>query len=46
MVPVLTEVAANSPQALFFPIFPPEGNFIAAQARGVAGLERHPAPRR
>ena len=39
MVPVLTEVAANSPQALFFPIFPPEGNFIAAQASGVAGLE-------
>ncbi len=39
MVPVLTEVAAASPQALFFPIFQPEGNFIAAQAPGVAGLE-------
>ncbi|MDE0065732.1 MAG: branched-chain amino acid ABC transporter substrate-binding protein [Acidimicrobiaceae bacterium] len=39
MVPVLTEIAAASPQALFFPIFQPEGNFIAAQAPGVAGLE-------
>ena len=39
MVPVLTEVAGASPQALFFPIFPPEGNFIAAQAGGVSGLE-------
>ncbi|MFN3219493.1 MAG: branched-chain amino acid ABC transporter substrate-binding protein [Acidimicrobiales bacterium] len=39
MVPVLTEVAANSPQALFFPIFQPAGDFIADQAAGVAGLE-------
>ena len=39
MVPVLTEVAAASPQALFFPIFQPEGNFVAQQAPGVAGLE-------
>jgi len=39
MVPVLTEVAAASPEALFFPIFQPAGDFIADQAPGVAGLE-------
>ena len=39
MVPVLTEVAAGSPQALFFPIFQPAGDFIADQASGVDGLE-------
>ena len=39
MVPVLTEVAADSPEALFFPIFQPAGDFIADQAPGVAGLE-------
>ncbi|MCQ3807901.1 MAG: branched-chain amino acid ABC transporter substrate-binding protein [Acidimicrobiaceae bacterium] len=39
MVPVLTEVAAANPEALFFPIFQPEGDFIAAQAPGVPGLE-------
>ncbi len=39
MVPVLTEVAAGSPEALFFPIFPPEGNFIAQQVDSVTGLE-------
>ncbi|MXV90369.1 MAG: ABC transporter substrate-binding protein [Acidimicrobiia bacterium] len=39
MVPVLTEVAAGSPGALFFPIFQPAGDFIADQAPGVAGLE-------
>ncbi len=39
MVPVLTEVAAGSPEALFFPIFQPAGDFIAAQAPTVAGLE-------
>ena len=39
MVPVLTEVAAAAPQALFFPIFQPAGDFIADQAPGVAGLE-------
>ena len=39
MVPVLTEVAAGSPEAVFFPIFPPEGNFIAQQVGGVSGLE-------
>jgi branched-chain amino acid transport system substrate-binding protein len=39
MVPVLTEIAAGSPQALFFPIFQPAGDFIADQASGVDGLE-------
>ena len=39
MVPVLTEVAAGSPEMLFFPIFQPEGDFIVQQASQVAGLE-------
>ena len=39
MVPVLTEIAAGSPEALFFPIFQPAGDFIADQAPGVSGLE-------
>ena len=39
MVPVLTEIAAGSPGALFFPIFQPAGDFIADQAHGVPGLE-------
>ncbi len=39
MVPVLTEIAAGSPGALFFPIFQPEGDFIADQAPSVPGLE-------
>lgn len=39
MVPVLTEVAAGTPEALFFPIFQPAGDFIADQAPGVSGLE-------
>jgi len=38
MVPVLTEIAAGTPEALFFPIFQPAGDFIADQAHGVAGL--------
>ncbi len=39
MVPVLTELAAGSPEALFFPIFQPAGDHVADQAHGVAGLE-------
>ncbi len=39
MVPVLTEVAGGSPEAIFFPDFPPEGNYIVQQIGGVAGLE-------
>lgn len=35
---VLSEVAAGSPEALFFPIFPPEGNFIAQQIGDVEAL--------
>ena len=40
MVPVLTEIAAGSPEALFFPIFQPAGDFLTEQAPGVPGLER------
>lgn len=39
MVPVLTEIAAGSPEAIFFPIFQPAGDFVADQASGVSGLE-------
>ena len=39
MVPVLTEIAAGSPGALFFPIFQPAGDFVADPAPGVSGLE-------
>ena len=39
MVTVLTEIAAGSPGALFFPIFQPAGDFVADQAPGVSGLE-------
>ncbi len=38
MVPVLTEVAAGNPEALFFPIFQPAGDFLTDQAPGVPGL--------
>ncbi len=39
MVPILTEVATGNPEALFFPIFQPAGDFVADQARKVSGLE-------
>ena len=39
MVPVLTEIAAGAPEALFFPIFQPAGDFLADKARSVAGLD-------
>ena len=39
MRPILTSVAADSPDLLYFPIFEPEGNFIAAQSTEVSGLE-------
>ena len=39
MTAVLTEAAAAQPQALFFPIFMPEGGSIVQQVRGTAGLE-------
>jgi branched-chain amino acid transport system substrate-binding protein len=39
MTAVLTEVSAGGPEIVFFPIFPPEGDFVIQQAGGVAGLE-------
>ncbi len=39
MTGVLTEVAAKSPEVLYFPIFMPEGGFIAQQAGAIAGFE-------
>ena len=36
---VLTTVAADSPDVLFFPIFQPEGDFIVAQSDEIPGLE-------
>ena len=39
MRPVLTTVAADSPDILYFPIFEPEGPFIVAQSSEIAGLE-------
>ena len=39
MIAVLTEVTAGRPQAVFFPIFMPEGGFIVQQVGGVSGLE-------
>jgi branched-chain amino acid transport system substrate-binding protein len=39
MKPVLTRVAASSPEVIYFPIFVAEGGFITAQAKEVPGLE-------
>src|SRR5690606_8477769 len=39
MRPILTELAANPPDVLYFPIFEPEGNLLASQAREIPGLE-------
>ena len=39
MTGVLTSIAAGSPAILYFPIFEPEGGFIADQADGTPGLE-------
>ena len=39
MAPALTELAASRPEALFFPIFQPAGDFVAEQAPRVEGLE-------
>ncbi|MCF6277711.1 MAG: branched-chain amino acid ABC transporter substrate-binding protein [Anaerolineales bacterium] len=36
---VLTTVAADSPDVLYFPIFEPEGDFIVAQSSEIAGME-------
>lgn len=39
MTPVLSEVAQGSPEAIYFPIFQPEGDFIVQQIGGVSGLD-------
>jgi branched-chain amino acid transport system substrate-binding protein len=39
MTGVLTSIAAGAPEILYFPIFEPEGGFIADQAKGTPGLE-------
>ena len=39
MMPVLTTIATGSPEIIFFPIFKPEGELVAQQAKQVAGLE-------
>ncbi len=36
---ILTSVAADSPDILYFPIFEPEGPFIVQQSSEIAGLE-------
>ncbi len=36
---ILTTVASDSPDVLYFPIFEPEGPFIVAQSSEIAGLE-------
>ena len=37
--PVLTKIAADAPQIIYFPIFEPEGNLLAFQKCEVSGLE-------
>lgn len=39
MRPILTTISANAPDILYFPIFEPEGNFIADQSTEIAGME-------
>jgi len=39
MKPALQNLAAGSPEVLYFPIFTQEGGAVAAQSREVAGLE-------
>ena len=39
MGPVLSQLAAQSPDGLFFPLFPAEGAHVIGQVAGVAGLE-------
>ena len=39
MIPVLTEIAAGTPDGLFFPLFPNEGGHVVRQVGTVAGLE-------
>jgi branched-chain amino acid transport system substrate-binding protein len=39
MRPILTSIAPGSPGILYFPVFEPEGNFIADQSTEIPGLE-------
>jgi branched-chain amino acid transport system substrate-binding protein len=39
MGPVLTAVVRSGAKLLYFPVFPPEGDYIILQARAVGGLE-------
>lgn len=39
MRPILTEIATNPPDVLYYPIFEPESDLITAQAKEVPGLE-------
>lgn len=39
MGPVLTKIASDSPELIYFPIFMPAGGFIIRQAKETAGLE-------
>jgi branched-chain amino acid transport system substrate-binding protein len=39
MSAILTEIASNPPDMIYFPIFEPESNFFTAQARETPGLE-------
>ncbi len=39
MRPILTTIAADSPEFLYYPIFIAEGGFITVQAKEIAGLE-------
>lgn len=39
MSAILTEIASNPPDVLFFPIFQPEGDHLVAQSKFIPGLE-------
>jgi branched-chain amino acid transport system substrate-binding protein len=39
MRPILTTIAADSPELLYYPIFVAEGGFLTVQAKEIAGLE-------
>lgn len=39
MTAILTEIAAEAPDVVYFPLFEPESNFIAAQLINTPGLE-------
>jgi branched-chain amino acid transport system substrate-binding protein len=39
MKPVLTSIATGAPEFIYFPIFEPEGDLVAQQAKEVSGLE-------